>query len=814
MFSLFFLEAREPLTKTFRLNSDGELIKDAYPMISRVWSHEESISNLADFYTALVDHSAAGHCLLKGLINRQLVGESRAGSTSTNDETTWVCLDLDRANWASPEEFIEAYPELHDVSYIVQYSASSGIVDTDKLSCHIFMLLSENVKAPVIKPWLIGMNLYNPIARSEIHLSSSGAALHYSIDITTCQNDKLLYIAPPTLGAGVKCSLPAKKRVQLIKKKYNAIDVSVITNTRADTVREEQRELLNELRTASGRKSLRSQIKWVGDVEIQSKPGEALITGIKEDGDWVRFNLNHGDSWGYYHHKNDFEIIRNFKGEPNYLTKELLPEYYTDCLRERRTQNATPTDGGEQILVFRDFYTDTYYNGIWRPETYELTLAKASSKDRMEDFCANLGVYMPDVVPDWNVVFDPTSDVVVDAENHTLNTFVLSPYMRKTYEKPTETLDKLCPTIYKVILSAVSGNEHNEITEHFLNWLAVLYQTRRKTMTAWVLSGTEGTGKGVLTTHILAPTLGKEYAREKKASDLEDKFNTWLSDSILVVINEMQVGSSKQSQQIMADLKNYITDSWPDVRGMRTEAKQMQNFANFIFTSNFRDPVIITEGDRRYNFGLYQEVKLRLTKKQIEEEIPAELDNWMAYIMTRKADVDAAKSIIENETRETVTNLSRTSIDDVVYYIRQGDLYSLAEDAPDDLDLLADMHGIERVSIASAYTDIIKREVAFCLENINDLDKKAAIYSKLSRDDLSFLIAYVTKNIPDSPKKFSKMLAHKGIPIVPVKHNNTMLRGTNVAWRSTKEQILEMAARFNMKPELKVVPKAEKRAKI
>ncbi len=88
---LFFLEASVPLTKTFTLDkASGEVLKTPYPMTWEFTSHEVEVSSLTGFEAALRKHSTRGHCLIKGVLHKELKNESRAGSTSTNDQTEWI----------------------------------------------------------------------------------------------------------------------------------------------------------------------------------------------------------------------------------------------------------------------------------------------------------------------------------------------------------------------------------------------------------------------------------------------------------------------------------------------------------------------------------------------------------------------------------------------------------------------------------------------------------------------------------------------------------------------------------------------------
>lgn len=217
MLKLQFLEASVPLTKTFK-NDNGKLIKTPYPMVKKFTSHEEMVSSSEEFRDKLIKHAALGHCLLKGGLNRALINESRAGHTSPDAPTEWIVLDVDGLPY-SPEELLDL-TGCGDVDYIVQHSASSGIILAgDAYSSakfdryHIFIMLDEPQHPSQLKLWLKNLNLTIPAISQYLNLTASGMALRWPLDVTVCQNDKLIYIAPPQCGPGVIDTLSEERFV-------------------------------------------------------------------------------------------------------------------------------------------------------------------------------------------------------------------------------------------------------------------------------------------------------------------------------------------------------------------------------------------------------------------------------------------------------------------------------------------------------------------------------------------------------------------------------------------------------------------------
>lgn len=238
-----FLEASVPLTKAYTRNAQG-LTKTPYPFMWEFTTHRETFNTLPQLELLLKNHAALGHCALKGKVSRPLVCESRAGSTNSNDATEWLVLDLD----GLPETVDLSTPGkqsvstvmtvdlfltemgLGDYSYIVQWSASYGI-ENQKIRAHIFMQLDKPYAAPLLKQWLIQKNHEVPLLRDSMGLTKTGNAISWPLDISACQNDKLIYIAPPVLK-GIKDPMGKVPRISFVKRKADKIALgSIAINT-------------------------------------------------------------------------------------------------------------------------------------------------------------------------------------------------------------------------------------------------------------------------------------------------------------------------------------------------------------------------------------------------------------------------------------------------------------------------------------------------------------------------------------------------------------------------------------------------------
>lgn len=766
---LTFLSASLPLTKTIEKLSDGTIHKSPYPLIVNFTSETVEVKNIQEFHAALLHRATHKRkpCLLKGKITRELVAESRKGTTVTNDKTQWVCLDIDDARFSSPDEVMRALA-LDDISYVVQYSSSYRLGGSKNLSCHIFFLLDKPISAPELKAWLMHMNLSVTALEANITLSKSNAALHWPLDITTCQNDKLLYIAMPVFK-NLSAPISEEERIQLVMRKKTELPTARLELKAIEGLKQQAREKLNTLRTAAGIKPIRAKTKMVGEFEVQTGVGEVTKYETYDCGDYVRLNLNGGDSQAYWHFKSDPTYLHNFKGEPSLLLKEVLPHYYGDLVRNAKDASTTPNKEGDLLLAFRDKVTATYWKGTWNVDDYELALYPVKSELQLDHFLQAHGSSLGAFVPEWHLTFDPQNPVVVDEAAKVVNTFIPTEYMRNGKANKKGTF----PIIQRVLDNVIGTGE---VQEHFLNWLAVVWQQRRKPMTAWVLSGTQGTGKGVLFHQILRPLFGRTHAVQKRAMELGSQFNGWLEQALIAFIDEVNADmfTSTGAKAVESDLKTMITEPTASIRRMRTDSYEVKNYTAFIFSSNEKRPVSIPMGDRRFNVAKYQENKLQITQQEIDA-IEHELGAFAHHLSVYKASFDKARTVLQTEDRLEIQRRSVTSVDELCTALTKGDLMLLWENMPDEQ--LMEETGMIDVQ-AQAYAQLVRR-ISYETESI------------LTRDEIELIFKQCVGKIPEGKQKFVSYLRHHGITLQRHRLANWRIAGHRVVWRvSTDDKLL------------------------
>jgi len=759
-FPLFSLQAADQTKLTKTKNS-------SYPHISKFISTEHSISSMAEFYKVIQIVAKQGGCLIKGFLNKPLQSESRAGATNSDDMTPWLCLDLDGANYATPAAFIKDLPkEFHNITYIQQFSASAG--DKPGLRCHLFFRIEGLHYAHQLKTYLQHLNLTIETLHQGITLTKVGVALKWPLDITVCQNDKLIYIAPPEYKTGF-----TGQRIKLIKKRIQTvkIDFTPCVKARIDT---QIKKLINKLRDDIGLPARRLDPVRIGNVsDVAKNPGVSELTGRKEERGFHYLNLNGGDSWGYFHKIGQNEILYNFKGEPNYLIKEILPDYYYILEQSNSSPNelSAPTQTEEvhpiEYFAICDPQRDGYSRGSYDPNTDILEIAATSSQVKVHHFLKAHGQHIPDFIPEWKIKHNFHSNIQYNPATKEINLYKRTKYLKIAETKRDRPVRTIPPNINKLLDHIF--NYTSPAKDHFINWLAHIIQNRKQTRTAWILHGTQGTGKGVLFNNIITPILGEASTFRTMLPALETEFNSFMEESLIVMLDETQVSDLQKKSTAMSNLKQYITDSRVQIRRMRTDPYVVENCTNFLIFSNKYDPIQVDAHDRRMNVAPRQEIPLLkiMTSTEIDA-IQAELQIFTSYLSDYAIDQSMVGEVFQSEERTRLQDLTQDSGEEVAERLRTGDLAFFIQNAPDHEDTMQFeiKSGFAEDKGPLTYTQIMDLLIRHRGESIN-----------LTRDELRVLYYYVNNLIWATPHKFTKYAGHKGLKIETVNVKDSSHRG-------------------------------------
>jgi len=688
--NIVFLQAKKPLVK--EITKDGT---KPYPLVKNFTSKEETITvdkkGLTKLFRALCSAADDGMCMLKGPLKRPLVDEPRAFMTDRATATEILVLDIDGLR-ATPGDDLQAMadrivlqlPELfHDCSYIVQASASLGI-KKDTVSLHLFFLLDMPVHPKTLKDFLRSLNYESEFLAEQITLSANGQSLSCVLDPSVADNSKLIYIATPKF-TGVEDPYPEARFIKVDRGSAILKISSSLVGVNPEKVHALGLQIKDNLRKKNNlpkRIGKLSTVNVAGEThEVLQNPDKMTIEVTRVAEPYVNCNVNGGDSGGYYFLLTNPHHMYNFKGEPIWEIEKADADFYRSIFDIFADKINAETK--QKPIVLRDFYTDTFYNGVYDEtkqqfsEDYPLT---PTNKNSLNDFLKSHSRGALDYVPDARVVFDPSSDegINLDTVPYSVNLFRRTKYMMEPNENVKELsygtaieIQDVAPNFYKLVMH-ILGDGKPEF-EHFVNWLAYIYQNKRKAMTAWIFTGVPGTGKGLFVHKVLKPLFGEQQTPMRSLENIEEQFNLYMRTAMFLVVDEFRMADSGSVGKMADKLKHQITEPTLTIRAMRTNQIELPSFTNFIFLTNRADAVKIEESDRRYNVAPRQEVKLEIANKEVIENIDLlEQELYIVSGLLQRFQVDArmAHTALENDAKKEMKEISMSIIEEYANAIR------------------------------------------------------------------------------------------------------------------------------------------------
>lgn len=354
------------------------------------------------------------------------------------------------------------------------------------------------------------------------------------------------------------------------------------------------------------------------------------------------------------------------------LVNELIKESKKKARIEKykKTKNAKLT-GKKRYFPFIERSTNAYaYLDTKKDDIY-----MGVPKDILENILISGGEPMPDVFPVLEADFDVKINDRIDYENEKINLFVPTSYMllNKTAETFHPKFD--FPHIYRLLMNLIPNYRERK---RFLNWLAGILQTREKQLTAWVLKGEQGAGKGIFLDKVLKEIFGRRQSVKVEDSDLQSDFNPWLKNTIIVAFNEVAHDNSTRNN-IKSRIKAIITD--PDVMINEKNIRNyyITNYVNCLFFSNEKVPLFIENKDRRLNVvntgsNLISFPWFKKDPEKFINSLKPEVPKFAQFLMNWKYDPVAAKTCIENEEKRAMVSVALNKFEEFANRLKGKDL--------------------------------------------------------------------------------------------------------------------------------------------
>ncbi len=282
---------------------------------------------------------------------------------------------------------------------------------------------------------------------------------------------------------------------------------------------------------------------------------------------------------------------------------------------------------------------------------------------------------LPDILPVLKADFNVNSNERIDLEKEIINLFVPTEYMLLSKNLKTFHPKKAFPHIYRLVMNLIPKYRERK---RFLNWLAGILQTRQKQLTAWVLKGEQGAGKGIFLDYVLKELFGRRQTVKVEDSDLQSDFNPWLKNTILVAFNEVAHDNSTRNN-IKSRIKAIITD--PDVMINEKNIRNyfITNYVNCLFFSNEKVPLFIENNDRRLNVvntgsNLISFPWFKKDPEKFINSLKPEVPKFAQFLMNWKYDPVAAKTCIENEEKRAMVSVALNKFEEFANRLKGKDV--------------------------------------------------------------------------------------------------------------------------------------------
>lgn len=753
---LHFIEAPKdgPLRKQIGM-ADGvdRSFPNAYALSSYEYEVDVDAEGLRQYRDLLAEQANKGRALMKGLFPRELKCESRAGLIANEGNTRLLVLDVDGIAMsdvklaegtataedvkAIAESVIKLMPEdLHNVSYIALASSSFGI-SASKVSIHIHMFLDTPISVDMLKEWLRAVNFMQPEIYEKLTLTKQKIGIKSIVDECLAQQSRIVYIAPPFFGPKIKNPFAdPQDRIVLVEKEKAVLNLEhqlEVMDELHSWIDEQQAKKLEELQKKFGVPTRKRKMKKVylnGQKSwVVEDPERSRLSYHSDTDKIVAYNRPGDKSGPYFVWKANPEILHSLKpSELPELFSAVDPEAYELHVRKFGTGHTEQVVHGKkrrlQHHMFIDQLSDKYHILSHDPDDDIIVELYAKTAQTAEEFLRYKNATVPDPVPTWYIEFDPsdTRSLIRDMDKVVVNKFIPSEYMLDESEHElaglvtygeAHSMAFSCPIIYTVIHHML-GND-DEAFEHFVNWFAYIFQTRQKSGKAWLVHGTNGTGKGLFFNRIVTALFTQHHCKQQTLPEIiDDQFNGWMEHCIFLMIDEFNLENANKSVVATAnEFKRMITEPTFSMRKMRVERETRKQHMNIVLGSNDVGALAM-EDKRRINVAPRQTVMLDQVFPEIEDKevfdpiIDGEIPTFAQFLRGFKVSVKQARTMLKNEAKVQASEAGLNAAERFFKAFKEGDFAVFAEilDTPEDLS-----SGMEKLATLKHIKKILRSSI-------------------------------------------------------------------------------------------------------
>lgn len=177
-------------------------------------------------------------------------------------------------------------------------------------------------------------------------------------------------------------------------------------------------------------------------------------------------------------------------------------------------------------------------------------------------------------------------------------------------------------------VAAILPDENDQMI--LLRWIAHnIKYPGYKIPWAPVIQSAEGVGKGVIKS-LMLHALGQSYTHYPNAQELTNsgsQFNGWIRNKLFILADEIKVDDRRDLIEV---LKPLISERLIEVQSKGIDQELEDNYANWLFFTNFKDAVPISKNGRRYAIFYSQlQTEQEILSRGMDESYFNQLYAWI-----------------------------------------------------------------------------------------------------------------------------------------------------------------------------------------
>jgi len=233
---------------------------------------------------------------------------------------------------------------------------------------------------------------------------------------------------------------------------------------------------------------------------------------------------------------------------------------------------------------------------------------------------------------------------------------------------------KKIPKLINKLLDSLFENDI-EAKDYFIQWLAYIVQTGKRSGVAWGFFGASGTGKGLMVDVIMRLLGINNCSINVSDTSLQSDFNSYLESKQFVHLNEI-AGDFHSRHGVAGKIKAMISDPFMMLNTKGVSEYVIPNFANVILNSNKPNPIEIDIDDRRWNMIIANTPLISLdwfTQGVTGDKILEESMKFGNYLMNLELNFKMATHIMPKSiAKENVIAQTTNPLQELGNYVKSG----------------------------------------------------------------------------------------------------------------------------------------------